>query len=544
MPQAHPRYRLYLFGTFRIEKDSHPIRFSTRKIESLLAFLALHPEQHPREKLAALFWGDSTDEQARGSLRTALNLLRTELDDHLLLTNREIVQLNSDFPLVIDAREFEKIGDWRLAIGDSAISNLQSLISLYRGDLLPDFYDDWVLLERERLRALYLDALLRLIQQFRSESKYERAIELAHKLLTTDPANEKAHQHLMLCYAAAGNRTAALKQYDECARLLRDELGVEPSRETIDLRDQIQAESSGTSREASFTNLPNPLTSFVGRETELAEIRQQVETARLVTLIGAGGCGKTRLAIQVVSDLVTAQRFKHGAWWVDFAPLSDPALVATAVAAAFHLRESPPTPLISILIEHLREKEILLVFDNCEHLGDACARLAQTLLTACPRLNILATSRAPLGIVGEVTWRVPSLSTPDPDDAPSLEQMTRFDAVRLFAERATAVATNWKLADHVSAVARICARLDGIPLAIELAAARLRVLSAEQIAARLHDCFSLLTAASRTALPRHQTLRAAMDWSFDLLGDDLRFGHYAPAIAGARYAFGFGLDRF
>ncbi len=506
---------LYLLGSFRIERGARPIHLSTRKVESLLAFLALHPEEHPREKLAALFWGDSTDEQARGSLRTALNLLRAELDERLLRASRETVQFNPDFALVTDAREFEKIGD-------SAISNLQSLLSLYHGDLLPDFYDDWVLPERERLRALYLAALLRLIQHFRSESKYERAIEWARKLLATDPANEKAYQHLMFCYAAMGDRSTALKQYDECARRLRDELGVEPARETITLRDQIQEELSAQSREALFTNLPNPLTSFIGRENELAEIHQRLETSRLVTLVGAGGCGKTRLAIQVASGLAAAPRFKQGAWWVDLAPLNDSALVATAVAATFHLRESPPTPLTFILIEHLRAKEILLVLDNCEHLFDSCARLAQTLLTACPRLSILATSRSPLGLAGEVAWRVPSMSMPDPDDAPSLDQLTQFDAARLFDERATAVVTNWKLADHASTVARICARLDGIPLAIELAAARLKVLSAEQIAARLDDCFDLLTAGSRTALPRHQTLRAAMDWSFDLLSEEER----------------------
>jgi predicted ATPase/DNA-binding SARP family transcriptional activator len=522
MPRASHQYHLYLLGAFRIEKNSRAIRFPTRKVESLLAYLVLFPKAHSREKLAALFWGDSTDEQARHSLRTALATIRKKLGD-VLLADRETVQLNPDTSIWADVREFEKIGDWRLEISGSSISNLQSLLSLYRGDLLTDFYDDWIFPERERLRRLYLDTLLAVVQRFRSTSQYERAVECARKILVTDPANEKAHQHLMFCHAAMGNRSTALKQYDECARLLHDELGVEPSSETDALRERIQAELTGAkSPEALMTNLPHPLTSFIGRERESAEIRQRLETSRLVTLVGAGGCGKTRLAIQVASDLAAAQRFKHGAWWVDLAPLNDSALVATVVATTFHLRESPPTPLTSILIEYLREKEILLMLDNCEHLGDSCARLTQTLLTACPRLHILATSRSPLGITGEVAWKVPSMSTPDPENTPSLDLMPQFDAVRLFAERATAVAANWKLKDHASAVVRICTRLDGIPLALELAAARLKVLSAEQIATRLDDCFKILTVGNHMALPRHRTLRATMDWSFDLLSDEER----------------------
>ena len=522
MPRASHQYHLYLLGAFRIEKNSRAIRFPTRKVESLLAYLVLFPKAHSREKLAALFWGDSTDEQARHSLLTALATIRKKLGD-VLLADRETVQLNPDTSIWADVREFEKIGDWRLEISGSSISNLQSLLSLYRGDLLTDFYDDWIFPERERLRRLYLDTLLAVVQRFRSTSQYERAVECARKILVTDPANEKAHQHLMFCHAAMGNRSTALKQYDECARLLHDELGVEPSSETDALRERIQAELTGAkSPEALMTNLPHPLTSFIGRERESAEIRQRLETSRLVTLVGAGGCGKTRLAIQVASDLAAAQRFKHGAWWVDLAPLNDSALVATVVATTFHLRESPPTPLTSILIEYLREKEILLMLDNCEHLGDSCARLTQTLLTACPRLHILATSRSPLGITGEVAWKVPSMSTPDPENTPSLDLMPQFDAVRLFAERATAVAANWKLKDHASAVVRICTRLDGIPLALELAAARLKVLSAEQIATRLDDCFKILTVGNHMALPRHRTLRATMDWSFDLLSDEER----------------------
>lgn len=509
---------LCLLGTFRIERDAHPIALPTRKVESLLAYLALFPEPHPREKLAALLWGDSTDEQARHSLRSALTTLRAKLGDDLLLADRETVQVNPDCPLWVDAREFQQ----------SAISNTQSTIELYPGDLLADFYDDWIEPERERLRALYLDALLKLAQAARSHSQYTHAIELAHKVLASDPANEKAYQHIIFCLAATGDRIGALKQYDECRKKLHDELSVEPSSETVALRDHIEQELTGApSREALLTNVPTPLTSFVGRQREVEEIKRLLDpsglgdpkglSTRLLTLTGAGGCGKTRLAIQVATDLAHANLYKHGVWWVELAALSNPALVPKQVAQVFGLPESPDVPITTVLTNYLHSKELLLVLDNCEHLIEACAQLAETLLSACPNLRILTTSREALGLTGEVAWYVPSLESPDPQNMPPPANLPQYDAIRLLTERAQAVAPHWQLADHAEAAARICCRLDGIPLAIELAAVRLKVLSAEQVAEWLDDRFQLLTGGSRTALPRQRTLRAAIDWSYNLL---------------------------
>jgi tetratricopeptide (TPR) repeat protein len=250
---------------------------------------------------------------------------RTKLGDDLLLADRDTVQLNPEHPLWVDAREFQQSA---ISYQQSAISNLQSAIELYPGDLLADFYDDWIEPERERLRALYLDALLQLAQEARSHSQYARAIELAHKVLASDPANEKAYQHIIFCLVATGDRIGALKQYDECQKKLRDELSVEPSQETSALREQIERELTGApSHEALLTNVPTPLTSFIGRQSEMAEIKQLLSSypqppspspdelrqergkgaggmgVRLLTLTGAGGCGKTRLAIQVATDL-------------------------------------------------------------------------------------------------------------------------------------------------------------------------------------------------------------------------------------------------
>jgi predicted ATPase/DNA-binding SARP family transcriptional activator len=339
-------------------------------------------------------------------------------------------------------------------------------------------------------------------------------------------------------------------------------------------------------------NLPLQLTSFIGREDQMAEVQQLLASHRLVTLTGAGGCGKTRLALQVGAwgaeggasthgvaarpaagvDRWEALRpaprsgqgaptegecesgpgpgaallpaFPNGIWLVELAPLADPALVPGSVAAALGVRETPGQPLTQTLIEYLKPRQLLLLLDNCEHLIEACARLAAALLRSCPELRILATSREPLAVMGERAYRVPSLSVPGVqagsthcvgtpsgvgEDSPERlnartpERLNQYEAIRLFCERATAVVPAFALtAENAAAVAQVCRRLDGIPLAIELAAARLKALPVETIAARLDDLFRLLTGGSRTALPRHQTLRASIEWSYDLLSEPER----------------------
>ncbi len=267
-------------------------------------------------------------------------------------------------------------------------------------------------------------------------------------------------------------------------------------------------------------NLPRQLTSFVGRTKELTEIKSRLADTSLLTLTGSGGAGKTRLALQVAADLV--ESFTDGVWLVELTPLSDPALVTQTVATTLGVREEQ-RPLIQTLLDYLKPKSLLLVPDNCEHVLSASASLIQTLLQSCPRLRVLATSQEALGVMGEVTYRVPSLSMPDPDRLPPLTHLTEFESIRLFVDRAAVNRPGFELtAANAAAMAQICARLDGIPLAIELAAARVKVLSVDEIAARLDDRFRLLTGGSRTAPPRHQTLRAALDWSYDLLADEER----------------------
>lgn len=261
-------------------------------------------------------------------------------------------------------------------------------------------------------------------------------------------------------------------------------------------------------------NLPTQLTTFIGRERELSEAQEKLKAARLLTLIGPGGTGKTRLSLQVAAEQLV--HFEDGVWFVELAPLADPVFIISGIASVFEIREAQGVPLVTLVVDYLRAKELLLILDNCEHLVETCAQVADRLLHACPKLKIIASSREALGIDGETVYRVPSLSLPGQTSS----DVMQYEATRLFVERATKAeprfhATN----ENAAAVIQICRRLDGIPLAIELAAARVKLFTPEQIAERLDDRFKLLTGGSRTALPRQQTLRALIDWSYHSLNE-------------------------
>jgi predicted ATPase/class 3 adenylate cyclase/DNA-binding CsgD family transcriptional regulator len=263
-------------------------------------------------------------------------------------------------------------------------------------------------------------------------------------------------------------------------------------------------------------NLPTQLTSFIGRKKELADVKKFLQNTRMLTLIGPGGTGKTRLSIQAAGEML--DQYPDGVWFVELAPILDPLLVPRTTAIAIGLRDEPQRPVIDMLCDYLRKKKMLLVLDNCEHLVAACAHIADRILLSAPETRILASSREALGIGGEVTYRVPSLELPNISHLPPIESLRQYEAVRLFIDRAMAAIPSFAVTnDNAPALAQICYHLDGIPLAIELAAAKIRVLSVEQIAKRLDDRFRLLTGGSRTAFERQQTLRATIDWSYNLL---------------------------
>ncbi len=268
-------------------------------------------------------------------------------------------------------------------------------------------------------------------------------------------------------------------------------------------------------------NLPQSLTTFVGRRHELVEARQALADSRLLTLVGAGGTGKTRLALQLARDLLGL--FPDGVWFVELSAIGSGQRIAQSIAAALGLRESPGTALIDTICQNLDGRWVLLVLDNCEHVVNDAAAIVSALLTACPNLRVLATSRQSLSCEGETMLRVPSLAMPESPRLPPLDILGKLDSVRLFVVRAAQARGGFKLtADNAADIAQICRRLDGIPLAIELAAARIKVLSVRQIAQRLDDAFGLLTSGARTSLPRQRTLRASIDWSYELLSPDER----------------------
>ena len=268
-------------------------------------------------------------------------------------------------------------------------------------------------------------------------------------------------------------------------------------------------------------NLPTQLTSFIGRENEIAELKQELNKHRLVTLTGSGGTGKTRLSLQVAAELL--EKFDHGVWFIELAPITDPDLISQTILSTIGVQEQQGRSPLDVLKEYLHNKQPLIVLDNCEHLVSASAEVVNTLLNAAPNLKIMASSREALGVKGEASYPVPSLSLPDIKNLPVIEQLSQYEAVRLFIDRALLVAPHFVVdKDNAPFIAQICYRLDGIPLAIELAAARIKIMSIEQISQRLDDRFRLLTGGARTALPRQQTLRALIDWSYDILSENER----------------------
>ncbi|MEZ4709886.1 MAG: tetratricopeptide repeat protein [Caldilineaceae bacterium] len=434
------------------------------------------------------------------------------------------MQVNAEVPCWVDLYKLLEVAE---QLESMASGQFAAHFALWQGHLLSDFYADWVMAEREYYQGRLLRLALQAIQQLRARSAYPQAIALGQQLLSFDPTNEPAHQQVIFCYMAAGDRTAALRQYDLCERALAEELDLPPSPETAALYQWIKtSDAEDAGHHAKITNLPIPLTSFVGRIAEMTTIKRLLNPAegatRLLTITGAGGSGKTRLAIQAATDLV--DHFAQGVWWVELAALTEGEFVARAVAKTLGVTETPSEPLLETVAAHLRTRQLLLVLDNCEYLVDPVAHLVDFLLSRCPQLQILTTSRVPLNISGEILWQTPTMSLPDPQQILMAELLMPYESVRLFVERATALQPTFRLTlENAGAVVEICRQLDGIPLAIELAAARVKILPVEQIAAYLKGAigarFALLTQGNRAGLPRQQTLRAAVDWSYELLDD-------------------------
>ncbi len=526
-------------GTRTIEEDA----WHLRKAANLVKLLALAPGHllHREQAMDAL-WPDLARRAASNNLRQVLHAARRVLDPvvgaRYVTSENGLLILGQEGFVWVDAEAF---GEAAIAARRAKVpSAYEAAIEQYAGELLPgDYNEAWTQNRREELRRMYLTLLLDLATLYEGRKEYERGIGVLRRALSEDPSREETHADLMRLYAHCGRRREAVLQYE----LLVEDLSREPSAETSRLYKEIRAgsfpqKSAGAdereSDDAGQHNLPASSTSFVGREHEIAEVRGMLSMTRLLTLTGAGGSGKTRLAVEAARAL--AGVYPDGVWITELAPLSEPGLVPQAVASALGIREQPGRPLLGTIIEALQSKELLLVMDNCEHLIQASSILAEELLSSCPRPRILATSREPLGIGGEVVRQVGPLSLPETSNGRSTaESLMRCEAVRLFVERSRVMAPDFGLTEgNAGAVVRLCRRLDGIPLAIELAAARLGDVAVEQVARRLEGSLDLLQSSGRSAEPKHQTLRSTLDWSYNLLGEMERalFGRLAVFAGG------------
>jgi predicted ATPase/DNA-binding SARP family transcriptional activator len=517
-----------MLGGFKVTVGQRVVEESAwrlRKARALVKLLALTPEHSlHREHVIDVLWSDLEPSAASNNLRQALFVARRALDSagddgsariELAL---DVLTLSTE-GLQIDVEEFEA-ATARVA-EDPSVEKYRAAIELYGGELLPeDRFEEWAIAPREALKERYLALLLSLAGQCERLGDEGAALAPLQQALVAEPLHELAHRELMRIYAMTGRRQRALAQFHLLREALRREFEDDPDDETRRLyqdilarrfgadddQDRVPAPRRAEVGDSPAGNLPLQLTSFVGRDRELLEVVGLARRHRLVTLTGPGGCGKTRLALEAAAALRHAAQ--DGVWLVELAGLSDGALVPHALASALGVESRSSRPSQEAVAAHVGHRQPLIVLDNCEHLVGSCARLVEALLAACPNLRLLATSREPLHAAGEVDWRVPSLSP---------EQ-----AARLFVERATSVSSPFAPAESETAVAEICRRVDGIPLAIELAAARVSVLAPAQIAARLRDSLTVLSAARRTALTRQQTLTATLDWSHDLLDEDER----------------------
>jgi predicted ATPase/DNA-binding SARP family transcriptional activator len=519
-----------------------PVEVVGPRLRALVIRLALDPDRVVLAgQLVDAVWDEDPPAGAVNALQSLVSRLRRLLPG-VVETHPAGYRLALD-PEAVDAVRFQALA----AAGRQALAHdparagetLREALALWRGPALADVATaQFAAAAVARLEELRVGALEDRIDADLALGRHDAVLAELDELVTAHPLRERLCGQLMRALAAAGRQADALAAYQRLRERLVDELGIDPSEELQAvhlgvLRGQTAPppaeraagrEPPGPAPAAPRTNLRAHITSFVGRDDDLARITGMLDGARLVTLTGPGGAGKTRLAGEAAAGLL--DRTPGGVWMVELGSLVGPADLAQAVLAPLGARElgllpprgAPAVPPLERLVEAIGDKRLLLVMDNCEHLVDAVAALVDHLLGRCPALRVLATSREPLGLTGEVLHPVGPLAMPDHDVPPA--EAVRYPAVRLFAERAAAARPGFTVDDAtVAAVLRICRALDGTPLAIELAAARVRALSPEQIAARLDDRFRLLADGGPPVLPRHRTLRAVIDWSWELLGD-------------------------
>src|SRR6185437_14660474 len=515
-----------MLGSFEVRTDDGIFAdVPGARLRGLLIALALQPGHAvPKATLVDWIWGERPPSDAANALQRLVSRLRKALPEGLVEGQTDGYRLRVE-PDAVDAVRFERlVGQARNDEDAQRVRLLREALALWRGAAMQDVglqdsaaFDGAV----TRLEGLRLTAL---------EDRFDAEISLGHgaelvaeltDLVAAHPMRERLVAALMRALVATGRVTEALLVYQHTREALADALGVDPSPELSALHVALLRGELGQREENRKTNLRAELTSFVGKDADVAAVRELIAEHRLTTVIGPGGAGKTRLATETARTLLGD--LPDGAWLVDLAAIGADGDVAQAALAGLGLRDAllggaQNAELTDRLIAAIRERESLLILDNCEHVIEAAAAFAYRVLGECRRLRILATSREPLGITGEALWLVEPLALPHGDASPG--EIESSPAVRLLRDRAGAVRRDLAVdARTLSTMLRVSRALDGMPLAIELAAARLRTMSLDQLASRLDDRFRLLTSGSRTALPRHKTLRAVVDWSWELLTD-------------------------
>jgi predicted ATPase/DNA-binding SARP family transcriptional activator/Tfp pilus assembly protein PilF len=530
-----------LLGSFQATLDGRPVTdFGTDKTRALLAYLAVEANRpHRRDALAGLLWAEDPQPRARQSLRQALSRLRQTLGDPehtipFLLISRETVQLNPDADYYLDVADFTALSEASEAHHHRrpeaclpCMRHREEMDRLYQGSFLGDFYlsdcnafEEWAALQREYLQRRMMEALAFLAEYYERRGDVRQAIQVAHRQVQIEPWREEAHRQLMRLLALDGQRSSALTQYGTCRHALAQELGVEPTAETTELYEQIKAQGQVTPEQltrasASYRHtLPPSSAPFIGREEELAELADLLADpdCRLVTLTGPGGIGKTRLALQVATEQVGL--LAHGVAFVPLASVDSADLLVPTIADALRFRFHDQVDPAQQLLGFLREKELLLVLDSMEHVLEG-VELVSEILRRAPGVMLLVTSRERLSLHEEWVYEVDGLAHPTD---PAAEDIQGYSAIALFVQTARRAQRKFLLTEQESPhVVRICQMVEGMPLAVELAAAWTPVRTCEEMARGLERNLDALTTRLRNAPQRHRSLRAAFEHSWNLL---------------------------
>lgn len=540
------KIRLSFFGSIEITVDEVPAELPTRKAVALLCYLAITNRPQPRERLATLFWPEFDHARSKTSLRRALADLRKALGKEWLLANRQTVELDPTGELSVDVHEFRAL----LGADTRSKQNLSQALALYTADFLDGFalknslaFDEWQFYERESLRQLLGDALTTATQLFAEDEELTAAIEYGRRLVALDPLHEPATCRLMELYAQNNQWTAVVRQFEICQRLLLDELGVTPDAETMALFERLKSErGQGASErvapkqplepETPTTerhNLPRPATSFIGRQKELEKIGTMLADpqVRLLTILGLGGIGKTRLALEAAR--LQIDRFAGGVWFVDVLAADSTETLAIEIAQALQVRLQGSALAQEQVLEALQQRgePLLLMLDNFEQLTEG-GTLISYLLSQTEWLKVLITSRERLDLVEEWIFAVEGLQFPavfDEDDPfaeppPEVTADGQFEAVNLFVQRARQASQTFVFTDQKETVVEICRLVEGLPLALELAAAWVRMLSCEQIISKIGDSLDFLSSTKRNVVDRHLSIRAVFEASWGMLLPD------------------------